>query len=99
MRLNILIACAFTLSACNTVTGPNGTKVSLISEVQSDAKTACKFIPTAGTILGIVAAGVPALSEATAVAKAICSAVSGPGKAATPMVAGVRIEGDFVKEQ
>ena len=77
------------------------------SSVQAAAATACKFAPTAETIINMVAAN-PALSTAEAVAAAICAAIGAPstlGAVSTaPVVAhyvvngkDVAISGTFVK--
>lgn len=61
----------------------------------------CGFLPTASTVTNIIAVGSPALLTATAIASAICVAVSSRkssmGLAELPVtVGGVVIEGDFV---
>lgn len=77
------------------------TETQIIAAVQQQAVLACSFLPTASTVAGILAAGNPALTAASAVAQAICAAVSVTsarvGTASPPVVAGVVIHGKFTK--
>jgi hypothetical protein len=74
-----------------------------IDTVQRLTVQCCGFLPTVGTVASIVTAGNPTVLTATAVATAICSAVS-PTKTAQgllsmdgpPTVNGVVVEGGFV---
>lgn len=66
-----------------------------VGDVQSLAVKACAFLPTAETVRAILAAGSPTLTTSSAIASAICAAISpkaGPG-AGRATVAGVAIEG------
>lgn len=72
------------LGGCSTITDPatgQTTQVppnisEIIAQVQAACTTACKFIPTAGTIASIVSAGNPGVIGATAIADAICAAIT-----------------------
>lgn len=81
---------ALALTNCAMLEGkPN------IGQVQSLAVGVCAFLPTAETVARILAAGSPALATSSAIANAICAAISpkagvAAGKAT---VAGVPIEG------
>lgn len=71
----------------------------LIAKVQAATTQACSFVPTAETILAIFATNNPALSNAAAIASAICGAVAPHtgGKLATEVtVGGVPVHGYFV---
>jgi len=91
------LAAALALAGCQT-TGTN----SIVVQVQAAATLACSFVPTAATIIAIVAKGNPALATAAEMAAAICAAVV-PKPAArlrgavAPSVDGVIVEGHFVK--
>jgi len=72
-------------------------------EVMEKTVDACGFLPTAATVVNIVAAGNPSLMTATAIAGAICAAVTPKHPVMglyepVPMVAGVPIEGTFIKK-
>lgn len=101
--------------ATNPVTGTQTIDVAQITaieaEVQKTTAIVCGFVPTVGTIAGVVASFVPggaaATTLATQVANAICSAV-GPAKMSghrrlamrrgtAPVVNGVPIEGYFIR--
>ena len=102
--MKILAIAAVAVAA--QVASCSGTAPSInTSSVQSLAATACKFAPTAETIINMVAAN-PALATAEAVAQAICAAVVPPVGlvSAAPVVAhyvvngkDVAISGTFVK--
>jgi hypothetical protein len=78
-----------------------------ISAIQDAVAKGCKFVPTVFTITGIVAqfvtGGAPINALVSDVATAICSAVapkmtvSRLRRAARPVVAGVPVEGYFLK--
>ena len=98
------MAAAIALAGCVTTSGTN----SIVAEVQAltaaaDAfkVTACAFVPTATTIINIIAKGNPALATASEIATAICAAVAPKPAlrraALAPMVDGVIVEGHFVK--
>ena len=101
MNRNLIFAAplvaALALSGCQT-TGAN----SVVAQVQAIAQAACAFVPTAATIIAIVAKGNPALATAAEMATAICAAVA-PKPAArllgalAPSVDGVIVEGHFVR--
>jgi hypothetical protein len=113
---NLVVACALSLSlaACATTSlpGPSGSPAptaggsnagAIVSQVQSATVAACKFLPTAQTVLNIVSTftDVSALGPVASVAQAICNAVAAPpgrlGRRGTPRVHGVAIKGRFVK--
>jgi hypothetical protein len=77
-----------------------------INQVQKYTVAACAFLPTVETVAAIFAKGSPTLATATAVGAAICGAVGAPAPAgnlgarlgaSSVAVAGVKIEGDFIK--
>ena len=90
------------VAGCGSFTNPfNGQTVTITpADVQAAAVQACGFLPTAATVAGILTAS-PYLATATAVASAICAAVT-PTKsasklgAAVPMVNGVVVHGKWV---
>lgn len=63
------------------VTGPNYTEI--IAQVQAACATACKFVPTAGTIVSILTAGNPGVVSGVAIASAICAALAPPPAASS----------------
>lgn len=75
-----------------------------VDAVQNATVQACGFLPTAATVGNILAAGDPNMLAATAVATAICAAVTKPTAPVmgliepVPTVNGVPIEGTFVKK-
>lgn len=95
----IPLAAALTFGGCATT----GTNIDIIAAVQAATVQACKFLPTAQTVADIFAAGNPLLVTASAVAVAICAAVSPQALAAkkrggaAPTVAGVVVHGKFVR--
>jgi predicted small secreted protein len=97
-----IVAASLSLAGCAT-TGGAIDITSLISEVQAGTNAACAFVPTAETVAGIISAGNPIVSTASAIINAICAAVA-PTKAgalrragAPPTVAGVVVHGKFTK--
>lgn len=105
MTKRLQIACigvTLIMTGCTTATPPaggtggDGTS-SIVSEATAQARSLCAFVPTAETILALIATGQPQLTIAAGIAKAICNAVvPKPGSArGTPTVAGVAIKGSF----
>jgi hypothetical protein len=97
LSLGALGGCA---TATGGGTGDSGGITGAIAQVQQITQTICGFVPTATTIANIFAAGNPALQSATTIANAICGAVTSKTatlRGATPMVAGVKVQGQFVK--
>ena len=94
----VVVACVFalTMAACGTPK-PGGSDI--VAQVTAQARALCKFVPTAETILALVATGQPELAAAAGIANAICKAVAptaGQQKApGTVAVAGVPIRGHF----
>lgn len=102
-KLMLSATTALFLSGCAT-TGTGGLDIpGVIAQVQSITASVCMFIPTAETVAGILAAGNPILGTATAVADAICAAVTKKGArlgvGAAPTVAGVPIHGTFLQHR
>jgi hypothetical protein len=93
------VAAAIALGGCaGTVTATS--VATTIADVQQAAVLACGFLPTAATVASILSGGNPLVSTASAIAQAICTAVTakavrrgGPA----PSVGGVVIHGRFVK--
>ncbi len=83
----VMLSCATLLAGCaknpdGTITQPDYSAI--IAQVQGYCKTACGFVPTAGTILQIVTGGNPGVIAAVSISQAICAAI------APPMMAGKR---------
>src|SRR5262249_3888882 len=112
MMRNYLIVPLTCLSLLGCATTGNNVPISqnpVVQQVQAITEFACKFVPTADTVINIIAQGVPSLGAAEAIADAICAAVvpvktSGVTKIAftaekpkKPSVAGVPVRGRFVK--
>lgn len=92
------------LAGCTT-TDPSTGETIAVTDVQSAAKAACRFLPTAETVADIIATGDSRLSTASAIARAICAALDPQTPAgimtlykAAPTLNGVVIRGEFVKE-
>lgn len=103
MRMLLLAAVAgLALASCTTTDPVTGEPV--VMDVQSAARAACRFLPTAETVAGIIATGDPRLATASAIARAICDALSPDTPAgimtllkAAPIVNGVVIRGTRVE--
>lgn len=91
---------ALSLGGCGTTGNTPADIQQLILQVQAAAVQVCSFLPTAETITAIISAGNPVVGTATAVANAICAAVTAKsarlGETA-PQVNGVPIHGTFVR--
>ena len=89
---------AITLAGCGTI-NPFTNQPNTPADVQNATVQACGFLPTASTVLNILAVGNPAAATAEAVAQAICAAVTPAPKAlkGVPTVNGVEIHGRFVR--
>lgn len=100
-KLLCVSALVFALNGCaSTGTGTGPTPADVIAEARNIAVAACGFLPAVSTVAGILAAGNPALTTASAVASAICAAVTAPAAARgtrIPTVNGVPVQGSFVK--
>lgn len=76
---------------------------SKVDDVLKKSAEVCGYLPTIQTVLNILAIGNPALSTASGIATAICSALHGPrpqtltGERSKPEIEGVTIEGSFIK--
>lgn len=73
------------LGGCATATNPTSTTpdyTDIVKQVQAAALTACKFVPTAGSIISMISAGNPGIVGGVAIAEAICSALAGAPAAA-----------------
>jgi len=93
------------LGGCAT-TGSNVSEnvSAVIEQVRQVAVATCGFLPTVETVAAIISAGNPLVSGASAIATAICAAVSsipprtaGKRGGAVPTVAGVVVHGRFVR--
>ena len=96
--LAVPVAAALSLSGCAGITA--ATTATIISQVQQATVLACGFLPTASTIANILAAGNPAVQAVSAVATAICTAVTAKVArrgGAIPNVNGVAVHGRFVQ--
>lgn len=95
------LAAGFILSGCAT-TGTD--QKAFIEQVRQAAVAVCGFLPTAQTVGSIILAGNPAFVTASAIANAICAAVTAPEvkalgpRRAPPVVAGVVIHGEFIRK-
>lgn len=109
MIRNIMFAAiaAFALSGCATFqpgggpTPPTNVEqqtTAVINQVQSITTSVCSFLPTAATIASIFIAG---LETPTAIANAICKAVTNKGarRGAVMKVRGVTVRGRFVRSR
>lgn len=88
-----------------------GTDSRLVVKIQAATVKACGFLPMAETVAALVAAGNPAVTTATLIAKKICVAVTAPrpailglssmsGEVANPIIVdGVVIEGEFINKE
>lgn len=110
---NLVVAAALSLAlaACATTapsTSPAPTiggadPAAIVAQVQAATTTACKFLPTAQTVLNLVSAftDVSALGPVAAMAQAICNAVASPtarlARRGPPRVRGVAVKGKFVR--
>lgn len=96
MRAALAVALAiYTLAATGCQPAPGQTTV---QQVQAAAVAACAFLPTATTVASLIASNNPTLNTASAIAAAICAAVtakSAPLGGSGPVVAGVPVKGQF----
>jgi hypothetical protein len=76
-KLTLGAATALSLfgAGCATITGGIS-----VADVQTDAVAACKFLPDAAAVAALLSAD-PAVTTAEAIAKIICSAVTGSASA------------------
>lgn len=102
MRMLLIAAAMLSLAACTTTDPISGEQIA-ITDVQSGAKAACRFLPTAETVADIIATDDPHLATASAIARAICAAIDprAPGGIMTlykaaPTLNGVVIRGETV---
>ena len=94
-------ACLFTVSVflmgCDVDLGSEGASKQFFQEVQEATSSACSFVPKVGVISEILGLGIPELTAASAIASAVCEAITtNAGAEALPNVEGVLIEGYFV---
>jgi hypothetical protein len=100
MRKTIIpLLVVMSLTGCATPGTPGSIDV---SQVQAIATQVCGFVPTAETVISIFASGNPIYQTASAIANAICGAVTAPKSArrrgaAVPTVSGVPVHGTFVR--
>lgn len=103
MRMLFIAAAAMLSLAACTTTDPNTGEQIAITDVQSGAKAACRFLPTAETVADIIATDDPRPATASAIARAICAALDPQTPAgimtlykAAPTLNGVVLRGEFV---
>lgn len=104
---SLLTGCAGTPGMPGPTPGGPNDPAAIIANVQAIARQACKFVPTAETILSLISTFTgtsPFTSTASAIADAICASVtatSSPSLTAArggpPRVNGVAIRGKFVR--
>jgi hypothetical protein len=70
------VAIALGLAGCSLLPWHQGDVNAQVAEVQELTKKACSFLPTAQTVAAIITAGDPTVAGASAIAKAICDAVT-----------------------
>lgn len=96
-RISLALCGLMTMTGCTTtVSNP-----SFFDNVGSIARTLCLFVPTAGTVQGILNLKDETLSDAQEIAAAICAAIkvdpSAPGSpGGQPNVKGVVVNGSKV---
>lgn len=110
----IITAIIASLSIAGCASFPNGTPLpapggtdpgAIVTQVQTIAQQACRFVPTAETVIGLISTFTgtsPFATAASQIADAICAAVnragvSRSGKRIVPRVNGVSIRGRFVR--
>lgn len=95
-RFSAALLLAASLASCEAFKAGAPT----VTDVQAAAIKVCAFVPTTTTVINLLAAAIPGLSTASALANAICQAVT-PAKAGevvgTARVHGVPIEGNFAR--
>lgn len=98
-KFKLMLACVamLGLSACNT-----GDVAAEIAQIQAYAKQACSYVPTAATVLDIIASatGNASLQSVSQIAEAICGAVASKSArrgGGVPTVNGVVVHGHFVR--
>lgn len=89
------------------VTTGNASIDAFAAKVQDATIAACRFKPTVDTVAGIFLSGNPIYTTVSGIVNAICDAVSpplvasvkrrGPASSTPPTVAGVVIEGQFIR--
>ena len=84
LTLGATTALSLFVGGCATISGGIN-----VADVQGDAVAACKFLPDAAAVVALLTAD-PAVTTAEAIARIICSAVTGNAGAklrgATPVV-------------
>src|SRR5262245_20699144 len=93
--LGLALAGCVTSAGCGA--GQLFTPPTSVADVQADAVKVCSYLPSAETIVAIIGLNDPTLSTATAIADAICGAITSRSARAggVPRVKGVRIKGQF----
>lgn len=91
-----VLATALLVAGCASI--PRNDDV--VQQVRDITVATCKFLPTVGTVLDILAGG--QLSGPLAIAAAICQAVApqayaAPRRSTAPVVQGVKVRGRFVR--
>jgi hypothetical protein len=71
-----VVAAGVGLSACQQL--PKVNVAALVKEIVADTQQACRFVPTAETVINIINAGGPIVGSSEAIANAICNSVGPP---------------------
>lgn len=101
-RIGMMLALALAVAALSGCSKPEEGEGDAVAKVRALTEKICAFLPTASSVAAMLAANNPAVSGVTAIANAICEAVSRKSMApdaACPMVNGVCVEGDFKKRE
>jgi hypothetical protein len=69
-----VVVTGISLSACQQI--PN--TGALVKQILADTQQACRFVPTAETVINIINAGGPIVGSSEAIANAICNSVGPP---------------------
>jgi hypothetical protein len=92
-----LFAVSVLLMGCDVGLGSEGASEQFFQEVQEATSLVCNFVPKVGVISEILGLRNPELTAASAIATAVCGAITtSAGAEALPNVQGVLIEGYFV---
>lgn len=97
LRVVAVVMLTVAVSGC----GSNSKFDEQVANIQSITVKTCKYLPTAATVAAILTSGNAVVTGATTIATAICSAVSAKQQAlidSCPMVNGICIQGEYVRE-
>jgi len=80
--------------------GSETTLAEKVAEVQAQATKICAYLPTATSVAAMISAANPAVIGVSAIAQAICSAVTKQTQSLLtserPTVNGVQVDGEFI---